>query len=265
MTLIDSHCHLDFPEFSAELDDIVSRAAAAGVTKMVTICTRVRKFPQILAIAQQFDQVFCTVGTHPHNADEEIDISTEEIVNLAIDEKVIGIGEAGLDFFYDHAPRDIQETCFRNQISAARQTGLPLIIHSRDADERMIKILEEEMGKGAFKLVLHCFSSGVTLARKGVELGGYISFSGIITFKKSDELREIAREIPAERLLVETDAPFLAPIPFRGKRNEPAFVRHTADVLAQVRGVSLEDISAQTTANFHKLFSRVSSSTFEVA
>ncbi|MBZ0215268.1 MAG: TatD family hydrolase, partial [Fimbriimonadaceae bacterium] len=205
--LVDSHCHLDFPELSAELGDVVARASDAGVSKMVTICTRVRKFQQVAAIAEQYDQIYCTVGTHPHNAEEEADVTLDELLEIAGNPKVVGIGEAGLDFFYDHAPRDLQEESFRRHIAAARETGLPLVIHSRDADELMISILEEEMGKGTFRFLLHCFSSGPELAKKGVELGGYVSFSGILTFKKSDENRDIARTVPLDRLLVETDAP----------------------------------------------------------
>lgn len=255
--LVDSHCHLDFPELSAELEDIVARAGDVGVSTMVTICTRVRKFSQIEAIASKFDQIYCTVGTHPHNAADETDVTCDDLVAITENPKVVGIGEAGLDFFYDHSPRELQENVFRVHIAAARETGLPLVIHSRDADDLMMMILEEEMGKGAFKFLLHCFSSGPLLAQKGVELGGYISFSGILTFKKSDENREIARAVPSDRLLVETDAPYLAPVPNRGKRNEPAFVRDTAEMLADVRGVSFDEIAHQTTENFHTLFSRV--------
>jgi len=263
--LVDSHCHLDFPELSEHLDDVVSRAAENGVSEMLTICTRIRRFADISAIAARFDTIYCTVGTHPHNAGEEADITTREIVEIANNPDVVGIGESGLDFYYDHSPRDVQEQVFRRHIDAARQTGLPLVIHSRDADDRMAAILEQEMGKGAFKLLLHCFSSGARLARKGVELGGYVSFSGILTFKKSDELREIAREIPADRILVETDAPYLAPVPYRGKRNEPAYVRHTAEMLAETRNTTLEDIAGQTTANFHTLFSRIPAPSGEAA
>lgn len=255
--LVDSHCHLDFPELSAELDDVVTRAGDAGVATMVTICTRVRNFKQIEAIASRYDQIYCTVGTHPHNAAEEIDVTLDELTKIAENQKVVGIGEAGLDFFYDHSPREIQEKSFRIHIAAARDTGLPLVIHSRDADDLMMKILKEEMGKGAFKFLLHCFSSGPHLAQKGIELGGYLSFSGILTFRNSSENRDIARSAPPERLLVETDAPYLAPVPNRGKRNEPAFVRHTAEMLAEVRGVTFDEIARQTTTNFHTLFSRV--------
>ncbi|MHC5653659.1 TatD family hydrolase [Stappia sp. ICDLI1TA098] len=255
--LVDSHCHLDFPDFDAERDEIVARAGAAGVGLMVTISTRVRRFDQIRAIAERYDNVFCSVGTHPHNAGEETDVTTQELVRLAQHEKVVAIGEAGLDYFYDKAPREAQAEGLRRHIAAARETGLPLVIHSRDADEDMTRILTEETGKGAFPALLHCFSSGRELALTGIELGLYVSFSGIVTFKRSDELRAIAAELPADRLLVETDAPYLAPQPWRGKRNEPAYVAHTNKVLAEARGVSEDEMARQTTENFFRLFSKV--------
>ncbi|MBB5041696.1 TatD family hydrolase [Shinella fusca] len=255
--LIDTHCHLDFPDFAAERDDIVARAHAAGVKQMITISTRVRKFPEILAIAEKYPTVFCSVGTHPHNADEELDIPVSELIELARHPRVVAIGEAGLDYFYDNAPREAQAIGLRNHIAAARETGLPLVIHSRSADEDMAAILTEETGKGAFPFLLHCFSSGPELARVGVELGGYVSFSGILTFPKSEELREIARTVPLERMLVETDAPYLAPKPFRGKRNEPAYVAHTAAVLAETVGVSAEEIARITTENAFRIFSKM--------
>lgn len=255
--LIDTHCHLDFPDFAAERDDIVARAHAAGVKQMITISTRVRKFPEILAIAEKYPTVFCSVGTHPHNADEELDIPVSELIELARHPRVVAIGEAGLDYFYDNAPREAQAIGLRNHIAAARETGLPLVIHSRSADEDMAAILTEETGKGAFPFLLHCFSSGPELARVGVELGGYVSFSGILTFPKSEELREIAKTVPLERMLVETDAPYLAPKPFRGKRNEPAYVAHTAAVLAETVGVSAEEIARITTENAFRIFSKM--------
>ncbi|UNK36677.1 TatD family hydrolase [Shinella sp. H4-D48] len=255
--LIDTHCHLDFPDFAAERDDIVARAHAAGVKQMITISTRVRKFPEILAIAETYPSVFCSVGTHPHNADEELDITVAELVALSRHPRVVAIGEAGLDYFYDNAPRDAQATGLRNHIAAARETGLPLVIHSRSADDDMAALLTEETGKGAFPFLLHCFSSGPDLARVGVELGGYVSFSGILTFPKSEEIREIAKTVPPERMLVETDAPYLAPKPFRGKRNEPAYVAHTAAVLAETIGVSTDDIARITTENAFRIFSKM--------
>ncbi|MEI2385761.1 TatD family hydrolase [Breoghania sp. JC706] len=256
--LVDSHCHLDFPDFEEERDAIVARANEAGVETMVTISTRVKQFDRIRAIAESYDCVWCSIGTHPHNADEELDISADQLVEMAeAHPKIVAIGEAGLDYFYDKAPREAQAEGFRRHIDAARRTGLPLVIHSRDADDDMIAILSEEMGKGAFPAILHCFSSGRELALRGVELGLYLSFSGILTFKKSEEIRDIACEIPADRLLVETDSPYLAPVPKRGKRNEPSFVVNTAKVLAETRGASFEEIAATTTENFYRLFSRV--------
>ncbi|GAA4179412.1 TatD family hydrolase [Shinella granuli] len=255
--LIDTHCHLDFPDFEAERDAIVARAHAAGVTQMITISTRVKKFPAILAIAEKYPSVFCSVGTHPHNADEELDIPVSELVELSKHPRVVAIGEAGLDYFYDNAPRDAQAIGLRNHIAAARETGLPLVIHSRSADEDMAAILTEETGKGAFPFLLHCFSSGPELARTGVALGGYVSFSGILTFPKSEELREIAKTVPLERMLVETDAPYLAPKPYRGKRNEPAYVAHTAAVLAETVGVSEDEIARITTENAFRIFSKM--------
>lgn len=255
--LIDTHCHLDFPDFEAERDAIIERAREAGVAQMVTISTRVKRFDTILAIAEKYPNVFCSVGTHPHNADEELDVTADDLVRLSAHPKVVAIGEAGLDYFYDNAPRDAQAEGLRRHIAAARTTGLPLVIHSRSADEDMAAILTEESGRGAFPFLLHCFSSGPDLARVGIELGGYVSFSGILTFPKSEELRDIARTVPRDRMIVETDAPYLAPKPFRGKRNEPAYVAHTAEVLAQAIGVSSEEIAEITTENAFRIFSKM--------
>lgn len=255
--LIDSHCHLDFPDFAEERDAVIARAHEAGVRRMVTICTRVRRFPDILAIAEHYDSVWCSVGTHPHNAGEEAGIETEEIVRLAEHPRVVAIGEAGLDYHYDKAPRDLQAQGFRRHIAAARETGLPLVIHAREADDDVAAILEDETGKGTFPFILHCFSSGRALAEKGIELGGYVSFSGILTFKNSSELREIAADMPIDRLLVETDAPYLAPVPYRGKRNEPSYVTNTARVLAEAKGMSEEDVAARTTENVLRLFTKM--------
>lgn len=254
--LVDSHCHLDFPDFEAERDAIVDRARSAGVRTMVTISTRVRQFDRLREIVNAYDDVWCSVGTHPHQAAEEADVTLDEILRIAAEPKVVAIGEAGLDYFYDKAPRDVQAKGFRTHISAARQTGLPLVIHARDADDDVAAILRDETEKGAFPFILHCFSSGPELARIGVELGGYVSFSGILTFKKSEELRAIAADVPLDRLLVETDAPFLAPLPHRGKRNEPSFVVNTARVLAEVHGVSAEEMALITTNNFFRLFKK---------
>ncbi|RWD68345.1 TatD family hydrolase [Mesorhizobium sp.] len=255
--LVDSHCHLDFPDFAEERAAIVARALAAGVGRMVTISTRVRRFQQILEIAETFNEVYCSVGTHPHNAAEELDVTADELVRLAEHPKVVAIGEAGLDYHYDKAPRDAQAQGFRTHIAAARRTGLPLVIHARNADDDMASILEDETGKGAFPFILHCFSSGRRLAEVGVALGGYVSFSGILTFRNSPELRAIAADVPRDRLLVETDAPYLAPIPHRGKRNEPAYVANTAKVLAEAIGVSETEIADITTGNFFRLFTKM--------
>ncbi|MER9410282.1 TatD family hydrolase [Mesorhizobium sp. M0589] len=255
--LVDSHCHLDFPDFAEERAAIVARAKAAGIGRMVTISTRVKRFAQVLEIAESFDEIYCSVGTHPHNAGEELDVTAEDLVRLSAHPKVVAIGEAGLDYFYDKAPRHAQAQGFRTHILAARESGLPLVIHSRDADDDMAAILEDETGKGAFPFILHCFSSGRRLAEVGVALGGYVSFSGILTFKNSADLRAIAADVPHDRLLVETDAPYLAPVPFRGKRNEPAYVAHTAKVLAETVGVGEAEIATLTTANFFRLFGKM--------
>ena len=255
--LVDSHCHLDFPDFAGETDALVARAAAAGIGRIVTISTRVRRHADVLSIAERFPTVTCSVGTHPHHAQEELDITAAELVERARHPKVVAIGEAGLDYFYDRSPREAQEHGFRTHIAAARTSGLPLVIHSRDADADMARILAEEMGQGAFAAVLHCFTGSRALAQAGIALGLYISFTGILTFKKSDELRAIAADLPADRILVETDAPYLAPGPFRGKRNEPAYVVETAKTLAAARGVSLDEVSRQTTENFFRLFAKV--------
>ncbi len=255
--LVDSHCHLDFPDFAGELDAIVERAKQAGVGRMVTISTRVKKHAELVSIAERYPDIFCSIGTHPHNAHEEPDIATADLVAYTNHPKVVAIGEAGLDYHYDFSPRDAQERGFRNHIAAARATGLPLVIHSREADDDMARILEEETGKGAFPAVLHCFTGGPDLARRAIALGLSISFTGIVTFKNSQALRDIAASLPADRILVETDAPYLAPGRFRGKRNEPAHVVETAKVLADTRGVAFDELARQTTDNFFRLFNKV--------
>jgi TatD DNase family protein len=255
--LVDSHCHLDFPDFASELDAVVERARKAGVGRIVTISTRVKKHAQVIAIAEQYPDVFCSVGTHPHNAQEETDIDAKALIALSQHPKIVAIGEAGLDYHYDNSPRDLQLKSFRQHIQASREIGLPLVIHSRDCDADMARVLADEAGKGAFPAILHCFTGGRDLAFKAMDLGLYISFTGILTFKRSDELRAIAKDLPADRILVETDAPYLAPLPYRGKRNEPAYVVETAKVLAATRGVSPDEIAAQTTENFFRLFSKV--------
>jgi len=255
--LIDSHCHLDFPELNAELDGVLARAREAGVGLMVTISTRVAKFNDLKAIVEAHDNVYCSIGTHPHNAAEEPNITAEELIEIARHPKVVAIGEAGLDYHYDHSPRDVQKKSFRTHIAAARETGLPLVIHAREADADVARILEEESEDGPFPFVLHCFTSGADLAHRGLALGGYISFSGVVTFKNADALRDIALAVPYDRVLVETDAPYLAPEPFRGKTNEPAFVAKTAARLAALRGIGEDEMAHITTENFFHLFKKV--------
>jgi TatD DNase family protein len=255
--LIDSHCHLDFPDFADDPDAIVARATASGILRILTISTRVRRLDALLDITARFPQVFCTIGTHPHQADEEDAISADELIELSEHPRVVAFGEAGLDYFYQHSSRQAQERGFRTHIAAARATGLPLVIHTREADEDCGRILEDEMAKGPFRAVLHCYTGGRELAMKAIALGFSISFTGILTFKKSQSLRELAAELPADRIMVETDAPYLAPGKHRGKRNEPSYVIEVARVLAEARGVSLEEISHQTTENFFRLFSKV--------
>ncbi len=256
--LVDHHCHLDFPDFATTRGDVIARAKAAGVGLLVTVCTRVKRFGEVAAIADAYPNVYCTVGTHPHNAHEELDITAEQLTRFAKHKKCVAIGEAGLDYFYDSSPRDAQEHGLRTHISAARAAGLPLVIHARDADADTARILEEETGRGKFTAVLHCYTGGMDLAKRGLALGLYISFSGVLTFKKSEALRAIAAAVPLDRLLVETDAPYLAPEPFRGRKpNEPALVVHTANALAAVKGVTSADLARITTENFHRLYSKV--------
>ena len=254
--LIDTHCHLDFPDFDAERDELVARAGAAGVKQLITISTLVHRFERIRAVAETYPNVFCSVGTHPNHAHEE-DIETEELVELSAYEKCVAIGEVGLDYFYDYATPEQQAKGLRKHIAAARITGLPLVIHARAADDDMAAILRDESEKGAFPFLLHCFSSGAALAETGVELGGYVSFSGILTFPKSEDIRAIARAVPRDRLLVETDAPYLAPKKWRGKRNEPAYVANTAEVLADTIGVTMAEIAEITTENAFRCFSKM--------
>ena len=253
--LVDSHCHLDFDVFDEDRRETIQRARDAGVVAMVTICTRVTKFEEIRAIAETDDNIWCSVGIHPHQVEEEPVATVEDLVSRATHPKVIAIGETGLDYYYDNSPRRLQETSFRTHIAASRETGLPLIVHTRDADEDMADILEDEMGKGAFPGVLHCFSSGRRLAERALNIGFYISISGIVTFKNAQDLRDIVKDVPVERILVETDAPFLAPIPNRGKRNEPAFVTNTAAKVAELKGMDNQALSAASTENFFRLFS----------
>jgi TatD DNase family protein len=255
--LIDSHCHLDFPDFADERDTIIARALAAGVQRLITISTRVDRFAAVSALAEQYGPVYCSVGTHPHQAHEEPEASVATLLSLTRHPKCVAIGEAGLDYHYDRSPRDVAARVFRTHIAAARDSGLPLVIHARDADADVAAILEEEMQRGPFAAVLHCFTASKQLAETGIKLGFYVSFSGVLTFKNATELRAIAALVPLDRLLVETDAPYLAPVPYRGKRNEPAFVVETARVLAAVKQIDLPVLAAATTANVLRLFAKL--------
>jgi len=256
-SLVDSHCHLDFDGLAERLPEVIEQADVAGVRLMLTVSTRVKQFDRILAIAEAHEQVYCSVGTHPHNASEETDVTAEHLVRLARHPKVIGVGESGLDYHYDFSPREAQAASFRVHIDAARRTGLPLIVHSREAEDDTACILEEEMGKGAFKLILHCFSSKRSLAERGLAIGAYVSFSGILTFKAADDIRATAEIVPIDRLLVETDAPYLAPMPHRGKPNEPAFTALTLERLAKLHGMSKNEMATATSDNFFRLFDKV--------
>jgi TatD DNase family protein len=251
--LVDSHCHLDFPDVAAERDAVIARARAAGIGTMLTIGTRLDQFPAVRAIAETYQDVWCSVGAHPHEAADHEATTASELAALAAHPRVIGIGETGLDFYYDHSPHAAQERVFRAHIAAARDTGLPLIIHAREADDAIAAILREEHPPAA---VLHCFSSGRALAEAAIALGYYISISGIVTFRKAEDLRAIVRDIPLDRLLVETDAPYLAPVPYRGKRNEPAFVAATASAVAALKGIDPERLATITSENFFRLFSK---------
>ena len=255
--ITDSHCHLDFPDFEGQLDEIIARAGRAGVTRMVTICTKLRNEPTVRAIAETHAPVFYAAGTHPMSAAEEPLATVDELVALAQHPKFVGIGETGLDYHYTAESKDIQKESLRIHITAARETGLPLIIHSRNADEDMAAILSDEHAKGAYPCVMHCYSSGPELAKTAVDLGFYLSMSGIATFPRSQEVRDIFAAAPVERILVETDAPYLAPPPHRGKRNEPAYSALTAQVGAEVFGMDYPTFAAQTQANFNRLFSKV--------
>ncbi len=256
LLLVDSHCHLDFDSLADDLPGVVSRARENGVAYMVTICTKISEFDQIHNIATRFENVFCSAGLHPNNVAEDPEYSTDDLLSLARRPKVVGIGETGLDFHYDYTPPRDQEESFRKHLTVARETQLPVIVHSRSAEDETIRILQEEYGAGAFPGVLHCFSSEGYLADAALELGFYVSFAGILTFKNAGDLRATAERVPLERLLVETDAPYLAPVPMRGKTNEPAFVRHTAERLAEIRDLSTEEIFNITTGNFFNLFAK---------
>jgi TatD DNase family protein len=249
--LVDSHCHLDFPDFAEEREAVIDRARAAGIGTMVTICTRLDQFLAVRAIAEADDDIWCSVGVHPHEAADYAETSIEDLAALAVHPRVIGIGETGLDFHYDHSPREVQERVFRTHIAASQASRLPLIIHAREADAEIARILREEQATAG---VLHCFSSGRALADAALDLGFYISISGIVTFRNAEELRAIVRDVPLDRLLVETDAPYLAPVPYRGRRNEPAYVATTAAAVAALKEVEPAALAAATTDNFFRLF-----------
>ena len=252
--LIDSHVNLHAPQFAEDQAEVIARARQAGVGLMVTVCDKVSSFEAVHAIAMAHDDIWATVGTHPHEAKENPSLDAETLEALAARPKVVGIGECGLDFHYDLSPRDIQAQVFRVHVQAARETGLPLIVHTREADAQMAQILEEEHAKGAFKLLMHCYTSGPDLARRAAALGAWFSVSGIATFKAADEVRAVIRDMPAERIIVETDCPYLAPVPYRGRRNEPAYIPHILAKLAEIRGWTLAEAEARTTDAFFDLF-----------
>jgi TatD DNase family protein len=251
--LVDSHCHLDFPDFAPERDAVITRAFAAGIGTILTICTRLDQFDGVRAIAEANPRIWCSVGAHPHEAADHADLIAERLVALAAHPRVVGIGETGLDFHYNLSPRDVQERVFRAHIAASMNTGLPLIIHAREADDEIAAILREEKPPPG---VLHCFTAGRALAEAALDLGFYISISGIVTFRNAEDLRAIVRDLPLDRLLVETDAPYLAPVPYRGKRNEPAFVATTAAFVANLKGLEEGALAAATTENFFRLFAK---------
>jgi len=255
--LVDSHCHLDFPDYAGQVDQVMVRARAAGVGVCVSIGTELKRFAGVKAVAEQFADVWCSVGVHPHESEKELLDGEVALVGEAAHPKVVAIGETGLDYYYEHSPRAPQQANFRFHIAAARKTGLPLIVHTRDADDDTIEILQGEMAKGAFTGLIHCFTGTQKLSDAALDMGLYISVSGIATFKNSQALRDVIKTVPLDRLLVETDAPFLAPVPHRGKTNEPAFVVHTAKMLAELKGVTPEELAATTTDNFFRLFYKV--------
>ncbi len=254
--LIDSHCHLDFADFDDDRPAMLARARAADVGLMLTISTKLSHAAKIIALAEAHDDVLCTIGIHPHEAAKEPPTTAAALVKLASHPKVIGIGETGLDYFYENSPKQAQQDNFRKHIEACRETGLPLIVHTRDADEDTCAILEDEMAKGVFPGLIHCFTAGEALAKRALDIGFYISVSGIATFKNAQDIRDVLAQVPQERLLVETDAPFLAPVPHRGARNEPSFVTHIAAQLAEIKNISPEEVAMTTTANFFRLFTK---------
>jgi len=255
--LIDSHCHLNFPDFSADLDDVVADARSQGVKILQTICTEIEEFEQVLQIAEKYENIYCSVGVHPNNCEKSQRADLQYLLEKASNIKVIGIGETGLDYHYQDSQISIQQESFRIHIEAARISGLPIIIHTRDADEDTINILEQEMKKGAFKGLIHCFTSSEYLAQKSIEMGLYISLSGILTFKTAQNIRDTVKNLPIERLLIETDSPYLAPLPHRGKRNQPAYVKYVNQRLAEIKDLSEEQVANITSENFFRLFDKV--------
>ncbi|WP_419904308.1 TatD family hydrolase [Kiloniella sp.] len=254
--IVDSHCHLDYFLKDGDLEDALGRARDVGIGCMVTIGTKLSTFETVLGIAEANSDIYCTVGVHPHEAGAEGLSSPDLLIEKSQHSKVIGLGESGLDYYYDHAPRDRQVESFRAHIAAARETGLPLVVHTRDADDDTVKIMREEYKKGAYPALIHCFTAGPELAKASLDMGFYISLSGIITYKSAEDIRQTVSNAPLDRLLIETDSPYLAPVPMRGKKNEPAFVRHTAEALANVKKISVEEIHSVTTDNFYRLFSK---------
>mgnify|MGYP003631981040 FL=1 len=254
--IVDSHCHLNYGSLAEDIDGVLERAAAAGVGTMLAINARLSEYEDVLKIAEAHDHIWATVGSHPHDAEDEWGIRPEQLIKMAQHKKVVGIGETGLDYYYEHSPRDKQKENFIAHIEASRETGLPLIVHARDADDDCAEIMEAEMKKGEYPAVIHCFTASEEFARRSLDIGCYISLSGIVTFKSARELQEAIKIIPLEKMLVETDAPFLAPVPMRGKSNEPAFVKHTAEFLANHFEVSFEELAKVTTDNFFELFSK---------
>lgn len=258
LQFVDSHCHLDYEEFQSEFDEIITRAQRAGVTHMTTIGTSLKTFPNTLKIAEKLPFIYATIGIHPHDAEKEKEATYDDLARGAKHPKVIGIGETGLDYFYEHSPKELQQQLFRLHINVARDFNLPLIVHTRDADADCLRILQEEMAKSIFKGLIHCFTASKEFAEEVLKLGFYISISGIATFKKALDLREIVKNLPLERLLIETDSPYLAPIPHRGKRNEPSFVVHVAEAIAELKDLPLSKVAQQTTQNYFDLFQKIS-------
>lgn len=258
--IVDSHCHLDYPEFESDLNALLSACEASGVGKMLSACISMKRFEANRAIAATSDKIVCSVGIHPHEAEKEKDVSIDDILSKTEDEKIVAIGECGLDYFYDNSPQDTQKDIFAMQLKAAHKADLPVIVHTRDAEDDTIDLISRQMEQGAVTGVIHCFSGGPDLAKAALDLGFYISASGIATFPKSTTIQEALKNVPLDRLLIETDSPYLAPVPMRGKRNTPAHLKYTAAFLADLKGVSYQELSAQTTENFFSLFPKARAS-----